>query len=286
MRHVDSTQPTPQRVDTPQASQRRGSAPATSSQAHRHLPSTPALFARQLGFDFLAQLRNPSTMVFTLALPLLFLVAFTVTTDRPAEAAEYYVPTIMVMALASGTLTNLAVTLTYLREYGQLKRVLVTPLPRLVFLGSRVMAGAFVAGLTVLLLGAVGVWAYGVAPQHPGLLAVTLTMIFLQGSFLGVAVTVVLRSEMAAAPLANAICLPLLMASGVFFPLSTLPQWFADVARFLPFTGLVEGATGAYLGLDDASSALREALLVPGTWALAAAVVAIVCFRWAPVHRR
>lgn len=263
----------------------RGAA-AAGHRRRRRMPGVGGLALRQLGFDLLSQIRNPSTLIFTLALPLLFLVAFTATTEDAAAAAEYYVPAIMVMALASGTLTNLAVTLTYLREYGQLKRILVTPLPRWVYLGSRVMSGGLVAGLTVVALGFIGRLAYDVTPDHPWLLALALTVIFLQGSCLGVALTVFLRSETAAAPLANAISLPLLMASGVFFPLSTLPSWFEDLADYLPFTGVVSAATRAFEGGTDVAEAARDALLVPGLWTVAAVVLALLWFRWAPVKRR
>lgn len=245
-----------------------------------------ALLVGQFGYDVRAQLRNPSSIIFTLALPVLFLVAFTATSDDASSAAEYYVPATMVLALASGTLTNLAVTLTYLREFGQLKRVLVTPLPRWVYLGSRMGAGIIVAGGTVVCLGLIGMLAFDVTPAFPLTALAAMTMTFLLGSALGVAATVVIRSETAAAPLANAICLPLLMASGVFFPLDRVPEWFADIADWLPFSGVVQGATEAYAGDAAVSELMGEILWVPGLWTLGAVLLAVRFFRWAPQKRR
>lgn len=251
----------------------------------RKLPSPLRGLVSQLRWDVLQQVRNPAAIFFTLALPLLFLVAFSVTNDNPKEAAGYYVPATMALAVASGTLTNLAVTLSYLREYGQLKRVLVTPLPRSSYLGSRVVAAGFVSLLTCVVLWLVGDRVYGVTPAQPGLLALAVVLILAAGSALGILTTVLIRSETAAAPIANAVGLPLMLASGVFFPLSSTPGWFEDAAQFLPFTRSVELAVDAYEGGGD-SDAVVAALVSGAGWALVAGLLAVRFFAWAPRKRR
>lgn len=255
------------------------------SRRRRKLPSPVSGLISQLRWDVLQQARNPAAVFFTLALPLLFLVAFSVTNDDPESAAAYYVPATMALAVASGTLTNLAVTLSYLREYGQLKRVLVTPLPRSSYLGSRVVAAGIVSALTCVVLGVIGAQFYGVTPEQPGSLILAIGLILLAGSALGILTTVLIRSETAAAPIANAIGLPLMLASGVFFPLSSTPEWFERLAQFLPFTRSVELAVDAYDGSADGDAALA-ALASGGGWALGAGLLAVRFFAWAPRKRR
>lgn len=240
---------------------------------------------RQLRWDLLQQVRNPAAVFFTLALPLLFLIAFSVTSKDAGSAAEYYVPATMGLAVASGTLTNLAVTLTYLREYGQLKRLLVTPLPRSAYLGSRVVASGIVSLLTCVVLGVVGRLVYGVSLEQPAALALAMLLILAVGSALGVFATVVMRSESAAAPIANAIGLPLMLASGVFFPLTSTPAWFAQLADYLPFTRAVSLATAAYENEATAATMLG-AVVTSGAWAVAAGALAVRFFAWAPRKRR
>ena len=254
---------------------------------HREKPGlTPirGVFS-QLRWDVRQQLRNPAAVFFTLALPLLFLFAFSATQQDAAKASEYYVPATMVLAVASGTLTNLAVTLTYLREYGQLKRILVTPLPRSSYLGSRILSAGLVALATAAVLVVVGAVAYGTTPQQPLHLCLAAVLALCVGSALGVLITACIGSETAAAPIANAIALPLLMASGVFFPLESTPSWFRDVAQYLPFTRAVELATDAYPG-DATGIQTLVATAVAGTWAVLAGVLAMRLFAWAPRKRR
>ena len=253
--------------------------------AERHVPTGLGGMVSQLRWDILQQLRNPAAVFFTLALPLLFLVAFAATSDDAAKAADYYVPATMALAVASGTLTNLAVTLTYLREYGQLKRVLVTPLPRSSYLGSRIVAAGLVALTTCVVLGIVGLIVYDAAVQQVGMLVVAVLLTLAVGSALGVLCTVMIRSETAAAPIANAIGLPLMLASGVFFPLDSTPQWFENVARYLPFTRSVELGVDAYAGTAT-STDLLAAVAVGGIWALVAGAPAVRLFTWAPMKRR
>ncbi len=266
--------------------------PATTSSARQAISATPsrppgaaAAALRQLRWDWLQQIRNPSAIFFTLALPVFFLLAFAVTSQDPKVAAAYYVPTTMGLAAASGTLTNLAVTLSYLREYGQLKRILVTPLPRSAYLGARIVAASIVSIMTCGVLGAVGVFGYDVRPEQVGWLLLGLVIIVAAGSAIGVLATTIIRSETAAAPIANAIGLPIMMASGVFFPLTAAPDWFTRAAGFLPFTRSVELCVAAYGGTVD-GRLVREALLTGGLWTAAAVILALRFFAWAPRKRR
>lgn len=240
---------------------------------------------RQLRWDWRQQIRNPAAVFFTLALPVLFLLAFAVTSHDPGQAAAYYVPTTMGLAAASGTLTNLAVSLSYLREYGQLKRILVTPLPRSAYLGARIAAAGIVSLLTCVVLGLVGAFGYDVRPEQPGYLLLALVLIVAAGSAIGVLATTIIRSETAAAPIANAIGLPVMMASGVFFPLTHAPDWFTNVAGYLPFTRSIDLAVGAYAGSVEAH-VVREALLTGGLWTAMAIALAVRLFSWAPRKRR
>lgn len=257
------------------------SAPRSPVTRHRAVLAT----LHQFPWDARQQMRNPAAMFFTLALPVLFLVAFSVTSGDATSAATYYVPATMGLAVASGTLTNLAVTLTYLREFGQLKRVLVTPLPRGAFLGSRILAAAMASVLTCLVLGALGRVLYDASPQQLPLLVLAVLLILVCGSALGVAITTVIHSETASAPIANAIGLPLMLASGVFFPLETTPSWFASAAAYLPFTRCIDLAVASYQGTGTVPMALR-AILTSCVWALAASVIALRFFAWAPRKRR
>lgn len=259
----------------------------TNSQAPKHsarLPGWHKVLLSQLRYDLLGQLRNPSAMFFTAALPLVFLLVFSVSQDSATEAAAYFVPAMMILAGASGTLTNIAVTLAYLREYGQLKRVLVTPAPASAFLGSRLIAASLASAASILVLGAVGAIAFDATPDNWATLAVALILTLLVGNAIGLAAAALIRSETAGAPVANALALPMLLASGAFFPLDSTPDWFQRVADPLPFTSLVTLATDAYDG--GSSDALLLAIGTTAGWVALSLAIVWKFFSWAPIRRR
>ena len=113
--------------------------------------------------------RNPSAAFFNFLLPLLFLALFgAIFSDREADL-QVIVPGIAGMAVMSTTFSALAMTLTYLRESGVLKRVRGTPLPTSAYLAG--LAGNAIANtaLQVGLITIAGSLVFGLDwPQRLG----------------------------------------------------------------------------------------------------------------------
>lgn len=258
--------------------------PATSARAP--LPGFWAGLRHQLRYDLRVQRRNPVAVFFTVLLPLAFLVMFTgLAGGDTTTSAERYVPATMVIGLLSGTVTNLTITLAYLREYGMLRHVLTTPLPRSSYLASRVGSAAVLSVAATLVIGVVGALAYGVTPTRPGLLVLALLAGLLSGSALGVGLAALVRNEVAATPIANAVSLPLLVASGAFFPLDGAPAWVQTIAGWLPAEPVVQVAVGSYAG-DVTAGDLLHLGLVTAAWTLVGVLVARRWFSWTPRSRR
>jgi ABC-2 type transport system permease protein len=249
-------------------------------------PGTLRGFLHQLRYDLLLQARNPVAVFFTVLLPLAFLLMFTgMAGGDPAENALQYVPATMVIGLLSGTMTNLSITLAYLREYGMLRHVLVTPLPRVSYLSSRVVSAGVLSLASTVVLGIAGAVLFGATPAQPAWLILALLIGTTVGSALGVALAAVVRSEIAATPLANAITLPLLVVSGAFFPLDAAPDWVQRMAQWLPGEPVVTVATAAYRGEVAGGDVARLALVAVG-WTAIGALVARRWFSWTPRSRR
>ncbi len=248
-------------------------------------PRVLRAFVHQLRYDLIMQVRNPAAMFFSIGLPLIFLVAFVAIGDNSAEAAEYYTPATMTIAIVTGTTTNIAITLVYLREYGLLKRMQLLPVPRVALLGSRVAASALLAMAAVLLLGVVAAVGYGTVPEQPVQLALITALLAVTGSALGAGLTVVIPSENAAGPISNALALPMLMISGGFFPLESAPEWVRTLASRLPFEPGLDASVTAYAGTLTWTD-LGQAALVMGGWTLVVAALGVRFFSWTPRHRR
>ena len=83
---------------------------------------------------------------------------------------------------------------------------------------------------------------------------------------LGVALAHVIPNVESAPAYVNAVFLPVIVISGVFYDANRAPGWLHDVAQALPLTHLIDGLSGAMVhheGLADHWAAL----LVLGVWA-------------------
>jgi ABC-2 type transport system permease protein len=249
------------------------------------VPGAVRTFAHQLRYDLLAQVRNPAAAFFSLGLPLIFLITFTVIGGDGDDTAVYYAPATMSIAVVSGTLSNIAITLVYLREYGLLKRLQLLPVPRSALLGSRVAAAGTLSLGGVVLLGGYAAAVHRVVPEQPVTVAAAVLVLAVTGSALGLALTVVIPSENAAGPIANAVALPLLMVSGAFFPLDSSPEWVGRLASCLPFGSGLEAAAAGYEGSATVRD-LGEAVLVGGVWSAVAFTLVAWRFAWVPRRRR
>ena len=91
--------------------------------------------------------RNPTSVFFTFAFPLMFLVIFTALLGhstlhigtRTVKTSTYYVAAMASFAVITACYNNIAVSITSQRDAGVLKRTNGTPLPAGSFLGARIL---------------------------------------------------------------------------------------------------------------------------------------------------
>src|SRR5438067_244906 len=95
------------------------------------------LTLRQVGYTNKAFWRNPASAFFTFAFPLMFLVIFTSLLGNGhvqlggvlVKQSTYYVAGMAAFSVISACYTNIAISVTFNRDAGILKRVRGTPLP-------------------------------------------------------------------------------------------------------------------------------------------------------------
>ena len=222
--------------------------------------------------------RSPSAAFFNFILPLLLLVLVASVFSTDAKELDVLVPGIAGMSVMATTFNALAFNLTALRELGVLKRVRGTPMPPASYLagllGSAV-ANAFVQmGLVV----AIGHIAYGVDWPHnwATLVGFTALGVVCFGS-LGIAFSHAIPSSDSAPAYVNAVFLPVIFISGVFYSSSHLPSFLDGMARALPLKHVIDGLSGAIVGspVDMAGAAG-----VVAAWTALGVFLAIRGFRW------
>ena len=134
------------------------------------------------------------------------------------------VPGIAGMSVMATTFTALAYEITFLREEGILKRVRGTPMPTASFVGGMVGSAVVNAFVQVALVVVIGNVAYGVDwPAHPlSLVGFTALGVVCFGA-LGVAFSHAIPNVDSGPAYVNAVFLPLIFISGVFYSADSLP---------------------------------------------------------------
>ena len=249
------------------------------------------LVAHQFRYDQKVFWRNPAAVFFTVGFPVILLLIFatvfgdqTVQVEGGIKTTTYYVPAIITLSVISATMQSLAMSLVIAREDGRLKRGRGTPMPAWVFIAGRVGNSIVVALLMLALIAALGRLAYGVAIPWSRLPEIVLVLVVGAAAFccLGIALTAVIPSQDAAAPIVNALLLPLYFLSGVFIPDDQLPAGVIHFANAFPVRHFFEAFFDSYVGSDPLS---WGNLLVVAVWGAAAALAAIRWFRWTPRAR-
>lgn len=250
-----------------------------------------ALVAHQLRYDQKTFWRNPAAVFFTVGFPVVLLLIFatvfgdqTIESDGGIDATAYYVPAIVTLAVISATMQNLAMTLVIAREDGRLKRGRGTPMPAWVFVAGRVGNSVVLALLMLALIATIGRVLYGVPipwdrlPQVLGVLVLGAATF----SCLGIALTAAIPSQDAAAPIVNALLLPLYFLSGVFIPEGELPDGVIEFAGHFPVRDFFQAFFDAYDPGGGGGPVDAGDLAVVAIWGVAGLLLAIRFFRWTP----
>ena len=234
--------------------------------------------------------RNPASAFFTFAFPLIFLVIFTALLghytihlgSRTINTSTYYVASMATFSVITACFNNIATAVSFQREDGILKRAHGTPLPGASFLGGRILHAVLVAVLLVIITAAFGRVVYSAdIPTGVHLLEFIVALLVGAAAFcaLGLAATSLIPNSDAAAPIVNAIILPLEFLSGIFIAFdNTTPAWILWVARVFPIRHFVLSMQAAFLGAPFSWTDV----LVVAAWGVAGMLLAIRFFSWEP----
>ncbi len=234
--------------------------------------------------------RNPASAFFTFAFPLIFLVIFTsllghytvqIGTET-VNTSTYYVASMACFAAIGACFNNIATSITFQREDGLLKRAHGTPLPAAAYLGARILHAVFVAVILVALTAIFGHFVYD-ATIPSGLSLLRFAVVVLVGSAafcaLGLALSAAIPNTDAAAPIVNAVILPVEFLSGIFIAFgNTTPSWILWVARVFPVRHFAVGMQAGFLG----TAFSWNDVLIVAAWGVGGLVLAVRYFSWEP----
>jgi ABC-2 type transport system permease protein len=245
------------------------------------------LLLRQIRYENRAFWRNPAAAFFTFAFPLIFMVVFNAIFGNQSfgtigTAAQFFTPAIIAFSVVNACYTNLAMSVTAVREEGILKRVRGTPLPEWVYLVARIGLSVLIGFLLVVVVALFGALAYGVPFPWERLPELLLVLLVGSACFcaLGLAISGLVPNERAAPAVVNATILPLLFISDVFIPLED-SSTLAHVANLFPVRHLATALQSIWTPQISGSLDLVDVAWLAG-WAVIGLLLAMRTFSWEP----
>lgn len=267
---------------------------ATGGTAPARLPGVLRLGLSRGWLEIRAFAREWEGIVFTFALPSLILILFAVVFDGMFDTAmpavDYYLPGLVAMGLMSVSFQNLGTEIAIERDHGGLRRLRGTPMPPGAYFAGKTVLVAFLAlGQLVLMLGVGALFFDARLPSDPASWA-TVAWVFVLGtvacSLLGVATSSLARSAQAASAVVVVPFLVLQFVSGVFVPVTALPDWVLYVASLFPLLWMAQGMRAAFypdvMAAFEPSGAwdLHMVALALGAWCVVGLVLTLLTFRW------
>jgi len=224
--------------------------------------------------------RNPSAAFFNFLLPLLFLAFFGAIFSSNQANLDVIVPGIAGMSVMATTFSALAFNITFLREQGVLKRMRGTPLPASAYLAG--IAGNALTNATVqiAIIVVAGRVFFGTGwPKSWPELVLFVGLGVVCFASLGVAFSHVIPNFDSAPAYVNAVFLPVIFISGVFFDVNEAPKLLRDVAEVLPLVHVIDGLSGALVTGATIADNLTS-LAVLAIWSAVGIVLAVRGFSW------
>ncbi len=251
---------------------------------------------RQTRYALLSSLRNSRAVIFSIVFPVVLLVLFNSIFASGKDAnvtfhqvdvhtRAYFTAGLAAYAIMLQSFSTLAIAVTTQRESGQLKRLRGTPMRPWTFVAAHMLRAVIFAAAMVVALLLIGAFAFNVHPTGTGLLgaAVYVALGTSAMATLGMAITAftpTVDAVSSAGPFAAVI---LSFISGVFIPVSTLPDWLSRVGQAFPLAPLADGMQRAITARAGGGSGLTgHNLVLLAAWGAGGLVVAARRFRWVP----
>jgi ABC-2 type transport system permease protein len=216
----------------------------------------------------------------TLILPLMLLLFFGALPILPSAAGrpiDFLLPGLLALAVMSTSMVSLGIGTAFERQYGVLKRLGGSPLPRGGLLLAKMLTVVLIQLLQSGLLAGVAWFVFGWRPSGALLAAFVVVLLgTLTFPAIGLLLAGALRAETTLA-LANGLYLVFVLLGDMLFPLVQFPVWLESVARLLPAAALADLLRAS---LQSETTLLRPSLLVLATWGLGALIAAARTFCW------
>ena len=216
---------------------------------------------KETRYELARLLRTRTYSLSVIGFPVMFYLLFG-TANRGHEGARYIIAGYACMGVVSACLFGIGLALALERAQGWLDLKRASPMPRLAYLGAKVVSCAAFGLIIAIVLVLLGTTLGGVTVSARE--AAELAAVVLAGAIpftaMGFLIAYLVPPNAGPAVI-NLIYLPLSFASGFWMPVSALPQWLQAVAPALPTYHLAQIALAIFGFAPGSGMALHWAVL-------------------------
>jgi ABC-2 type transport system permease protein len=230
--------------------------------------------------------REPVTLVFSFAFPVLVLVLLGgIFGGQRMDSGDYaglkmmdwYVPGYIALVIAAIGTVSIPVHLSTYRERGVLRRFRASGVSEWILLGSQFLVGLGTCLVGGLVIGLLGVFAYGAAaPVAPAGVALSFVVAVFAFSAIGVLIASLSLTARAAQGVGLLIWFIMMFVSGTSAPPDVLPDWMLALGKSLPLYHTVVALVDPWNGYGV--NLVR--VIIVGGIGVATTLMAAGLFRW------
>jgi len=150
---------------------------------------------------------------------------------------DFLTPAVIALTVFFGTIQTMGYAIAGERQDGTMVRILMTPVSRgAVILGKTLQQLILqLARAVILILGAIAI--LGVSMNGSWLLVALVLIVFTFGAVgLGIAISAISEDMITFQAISMLVAFPSMFATGVFYPLSSVPDWMRWIAYMVPLT--------------------------------------------------
>ncbi len=203
-----------------------------------------------------------------------------ITREAGSRYIDFLIPGLVGMGIMGNAIWGLGFSIVDARRRKLMKRIVATPMPRHLYLGSflawRMMLLPVEIGVPV----AFGSLAFGV-PVRGGLIDIAIISIVGSMAFSAIGLLIASRAKTieAVSGLMNFVMMPMWILSGVFFSAERFPESVQPIIQALPLSALIDALRASMLQGTSLLS-LWPQLLTMTAWLVVSFFVAMRLFRW------
>jgi ABC-2 type transport system permease protein len=239
--------------------------------------------------------RQKEQVAFTFTFPALILILlgsiFSGTYEGTGvTAGQVFAASMAGSGIIATSFLNLGIGVADDRENGTLKRLRGAPIPATAYFVGKVVLVLVASLAEVVLVLAVGMVLFDVRLPAEAGRWFTFAWVFVLGtiscSLLGITISSLAKNAQSASAITNLPYIALQFLSGVYIPISSLPDWMINVGSFFPIKWVAQGFRSVFLPdsmmVQEAAGSWEHGTiaLVLGAWCVIGVVLCLLTFRW------